>query len=83
MLSTFESLAEFDSLEKGETIEQEANDNATVDMTSIINRLNDMETKINQLLNASTSFPTRGNENKDNTITNESEENNNESNTDS
>lgn len=81
MLSTFKALADFSENENAEN-EQQSGENASVDLSSIINRLNDMENKINQIINAQTAppeIPTRGNE--ENIENNSEEEKNNESNT--
>lgn len=62
MLNTFEALAKFSDEEKNVENDTQQNDtNATVDLSSIINRLNEMETKINELVNKGTDFPARGN----------------------
>lgn len=64
MLNTFDALAKFPSESNGESesTTSAADNNATVDMSAIINRLNEMETKINQLVNKATEIPARGNE---------------------
>lgn len=80
MLNTFDALADFSDTEK--EVETKSGENASVDLSSIINRLNDMENKLNQLVNAQTQFPTSGNENNDMNNISESEEEN-ESNTSS
>lgn len=81
MLSTFKALADFPENENVEN-EQQSGENASVDLSSVINRLNDMENKINQIINAQTAppeIPTHGNE--ENIENNSEEEKNNESNT--
>lgn len=60
MLNTFDSLAEFENIEKENSEKTISENNATVDVSAIINRLNDMETKINKLLNERENFPTSG-----------------------
>lgn len=64
MLNTFDALAKFPSENNGESepTTSAADNNATVDMSAIINRLNEMETKINQLVNKAAEIPMRGNE---------------------
>lgn len=69
MLNTFDALAKFPSDENTETdndTHQQNDTNASVDMSAIINRLNEMETKINELVNKATDFPTRGKNDNDN-----------------
>lgn len=91
MLNTFDALAQFggntETAENDNNENQQTDDNAAVDISSIVNRLNEMETKINQILNRDTEFPTRGKnnsgDNNDNDNDNENGVNNNASETDS
>lgn len=81
MLNTFDALAAFsdnnDAEKNNDTPNSGAENNATVDLSAIINRLNDMETKINQMLNKSTDFPTRGKPDENAAIGDGGSENNN------
>lgn len=85
MINTFDALARFSGDEKSNddanTSEVEVDNNASVDLTSVIKRLNEMEVKINQLLNTALEpeIPARG---KSEDIEIESEEENNASNSD-
>lgn len=82
MLNTFDALAKFPADEKNSAAENETEKNsvnASVDLSSIINRLNEMETKINQLSNQTTEIPTRGKTDETvETVTAETEKNTNE-----
>lgn len=67
MLNTFSALAQFggdndNAAEKnsGAAENQQTDSNAAVDISAVVNRLNEMETKLNQLLNRETDFPARG-----------------------
>lgn len=58
MLNTFDALAEFDNDNSESETSNPTNDNATVDLSSILNRINEIETKLNMVLNKTTEPPT-------------------------